>query len=65
MPTKYGFENSTGYCEAYANGTPAWDTHYEECGPAVDKYFWLNSLHPTHLVHKEVAKEAANALKSG
>lgn len=61
-PKKYGFENATGYCAAYANGTSEWDTQYEECGPAVDRYVWLNSLHPTHLVHKFVAREIAKVL---
>ncbi|KAI5855385.1 hypothetical protein BZA05DRAFT_370271 [Tricharina praecox] len=61
-PAKYGFENATGWCEEYSNGTPEWDTQYSECGPAVDKYVWLNNLHPTHLVHKEVAKAAAKVL---
>ncbi|RPA72828.1 hypothetical protein BJ508DRAFT_419279 [Ascobolus immersus RN42] len=62
QPAKYGFGNVTSYCDDYQNGTPAWDTYYEQCAIPVDQYFWLNSLHPTHKVHKEVAKRLARVL---
>ncbi|KAF8250070.1 hypothetical protein K440DRAFT_580807 [Wilcoxina mikolae CBS 423.85] len=61
-PTQYGFKNTTAYCDAYVNGTPEWNTFIPECGEPVDKYFWLNNLHPTHLVHQTTAKELAKVL---
>ncbi|KAK6350313.1 hypothetical protein TWF696_006544 [Orbilia brochopaga] len=59
---EWTFKNVTGYCDSYQNGTPQWDTLYPECVYPVDEYFWLNSLHPTHLVHNQVAKALAAAL---
>jgi hypothetical protein len=44
------------------SGTPEWNTFIPSCGVPVDKYFWLNDLHPTHLVHKTTAKELAKVL---
>lgn len=44
------------------SGTPAWDTFLPECNVPVDEYFWLNSLHPTHKVHKEVARRLVKQL---
>ncbi|RYP04654.1 hypothetical protein DL764_004316 [Monosporascus ibericus] len=57
--------NVTGYCEAYQNGTPAWDTLIESCGVPVNQYFWLNNLHPTYPIHDVVAKGVAEALAAG
>ncbi|KAI5806202.1 hypothetical protein EDC01DRAFT_138086 [Geopyxis carbonaria] len=61
-PASYGVANTTEYCEVYSNGTPEWDTYDPTCGVPVDEYFWLNSLHPTHTVHKEVARRIAKIL---
>ncbi|KAA8911026.1 GDSL lipase/esterase [Sphaerosporella brunnea] len=61
-PEQYGFKNAITYCSSYQNGTPEWNTFYPECGVPVDQYFWLNSLHPTHNVHKIIAAALANAL---
>ena len=41
-----GFVNTTGYNEAYANGTPLPNTQIAG-NPPVSSYLWLNSLHPT------------------
>ncbi|PSR77583.1 hypothetical protein PHLCEN_2v7773 [Hermanssonia centrifuga] len=46
-----GFVNSTGFCEAYQNGTPETNTQTAPCAP-VSSYFWLNTLHPLFTVHK-------------
>ncbi|KAI0665253.1 hypothetical protein C8Q70DRAFT_1049410 [Cubamyces menziesii] len=47
----FGFVNSTGFCDAYQNGTPETTTQIAPCAP-VSSYFWLNSLHPLFTVHK-------------
>ncbi|KAF3938128.1 hypothetical protein ABW19_dt0209152 [Dactylella cylindrospora] len=62
VTAEWTFNDVTTYCDAYQNGTPEWDTFIPECVYPVDEYFWLNSLHPTHYVHKEVAKELAAVL---
>ncbi|KAJ7758284.1 GDSL lipase/esterase [Mycena metata] len=50
----FGFVNSTGFCDAYQNGTPAQSTQIAPCAP-VSTYFWLNSLHPLFTVHSILA----------
>jgi phospholipase/lecithinase/hemolysin len=49
-----GFVNTTGFCEAYENGTPAIDTQVLPCAP-VANYFWLNTLHPLFTIHTIIA----------
>ncbi|KAF8969580.1 GDSL lipase/esterase [Flammula alnicola] len=49
----FGFVNTTGFCEAYENGTPSMTTQIAPCAP-VNNYFWLNTLHPLFTVHKFV-----------
>ncbi|EME46056.1 carbohydrate esterase family 16 protein [Dothistroma septosporum NZE10] len=56
------YKNTTGYCEAYENGTPSWYTKYDNCTYAVDEYFWLNTLHPTFRMHNVTAKQIAKQL---
>ena len=48
--------NTTDYCFYYENGTTSWYSHDKKCGPSVDEYFWLNSLHPTFRMHNATAK---------
>ncbi|KAL4244906.1 SGNH hydrolase superfamily protein [Abortiporus biennis] len=57
----FGFVNSTGFCDAYQNGTPGLNTLIPPCAP-VFSYFWLNSLHPLFTVHNILAKAIATAL---
>ncbi|KAI1310664.1 hypothetical protein F5Y03DRAFT_403046 [Xylaria venustula] len=68
-PTSYtqtaGLKNTTSYCAAYENGTPAEDTYDASCGVPVNEYFWLNTLHPTYTVHEVVAQEVADLLTAG
>ncbi|KZT23977.1 carbohydrate esterase family 16 protein [Neolentinus lepideus HHB14362 ss-1] len=59
----FGFVNSTGYCAAYANGTPGRTTQVEGCAP-VSTYFWLNTLHPVFTVHDILAKAISSALST-
>lgn len=59
----YGLKNTTGFCDKYQSGTPAWDTFDPVCGVRVDEYFWLNSLHPGYKVNKAFAKELSKFLK--
>ena len=61
-PQTAGYKNTTAYCDAYANGTPAWDSFNATCGVPVNQYFWLNSLHPTYPMHDVVAKEVVALL---
>jgi len=59
----FGFVNSTGYCEAYENGTPQMNTETAPCGP-VSTYFWLNTLHPLFTVHNILAKAIVTFLST-
>ncbi|TFK46654.1 hypothetical protein OE88DRAFT_1714903 [Heliocybe sulcata] len=59
----FGFFNSTGYCAAYENGTPARTTQVEGCAP-VSTYFWLNTLHPVFTIHDILAKAISTALST-
>ncbi|KAJ7150123.1 GDSL lipase/esterase [Mycena crocata] len=57
-----GFFNSTGYCEAYINGTASHATEIPPCS-AVSNYFWLNSLHPLFTVHDILAHAISTTLR--
>jgi len=59
----FGFSNSTGFCEAYQNGTPAESTQIAPCAP-VSTYFWLNSLHPLFTVHNAIAHAIATVISA-
>ncbi|KAK7038266.1 SGNH-hydro domain-containing protein [Favolaschia claudopus] len=59
----FGFTNSTGYCDAYQNGTPDISTQIAPCSP-VSTYFWLNSLHPIFTVHNALAHAITTALSA-
>ncbi|KAM5538131.1 hypothetical protein V8D89_008328 [Ganoderma adspersum] len=58
-----GFANSTGFCDAYQNGTPGATTQIPPCAP-VSSYFWLNSLHPLFTVHNILAHAVSTALSA-
>lgn len=58
-----GLKNVTGFCKAYANGTPTWTTKDPSCQYAVNEYLWLNDLHPTYPVHNATAASVAQFLK--
>lgn len=60
-----GLKNTTDFCAAYQNGTPAQDTLDPSCGVPVNQYFWLNNLHPTSAIHEVVAKGVADLLAAG
>lgn len=57
-------KNTTGYCDAYVNGTPKPDTFYPSCDYPADEYFWLNFLHPTSPIHAALASDIAQLLSS-
>ncbi|TFK68275.1 hypothetical protein BDN72DRAFT_684189 [Pluteus cervinus] len=57
----FGFVNSTGWCDAYQNGTPGRTTQVSPCAP-VSNYFWLNSLHPLFTVHESIAHAISTTL---
>ncbi|KAF5331030.1 hypothetical protein D9619_005261 [Psilocybe cf. subviscida] len=57
----FGFKNTTGYCDAYQNGTPSQSTQILPCAP-VSNYFWLNSLHPLFTIHNTLALAISSAL---
>ncbi|KAI0373068.1 hypothetical protein BV20DRAFT_938785 [Pilatotrama ljubarskyi] len=59
----FGFVNSTGFCEAYQNGTPETTTQVPGCAP-VSSYFWLNSLHPLFTVHNILAHAISTTLST-
>jgi phospholipase/lecithinase/hemolysin len=58
-----GFVNSTGFCEAYENGTPSITTQIAPCAP-VSQYFWLNTLHPLFTIHNIMAHAMATELSA-
>ncbi|KAF4780634.1 fungal cellulose binding domain-containing protein [Colletotrichum scovillei] len=60
-----GYKNTTGYCDAYKDGTTAQDTLIDSCTYPVNQYFWLNTLHPTYPIHDAVAETVASALEAG
>ncbi|KAF1945313.1 hypothetical protein EJ02DRAFT_338781 [Clathrospora elynae] len=57
-----GLKNVTGYCRAYANGTPTWYTKDASCKYPVNEYLWLNELHPTFPIHNATAASIAALL---
>lgn len=59
-----GYRNTTGYCVAYENGTPAEDTFDPSCGVPVNEYFWLNTLRPTYPMHDVLGQEIAAQLEA-
>ncbi|KAL2073938.1 hypothetical protein VTL71DRAFT_11264 [Oculimacula yallundae] len=59
------YRNTTSYCAEYQNGTPAVDTYVPACGIPVNRYFWLNSLHPTYPMHDVLAEQVSLLLKEG
>ncbi|TBU50290.1 hypothetical protein BD309DRAFT_849788 [Dichomitus squalens] len=59
----FGFVNSTGFCDAYQNGTPEPTTQTPPCAP-VSSYFWLNTLHPLFTVHNILAHALSTALSA-
>ncbi|KAK0381155.1 fungal cellulose binding domain-containing protein [Colletotrichum limetticola] len=60
-----GYKNTTGYCDAYKDGTTAQDTLIDSCTYPVNEYFWLNTLHPTYPIHDAVAETVTSALEAG
>jgi phospholipase/lecithinase/hemolysin len=58
------YQNMTNYCTAYEDGTASWYTYLPECGIAVDKYFWLNGVHPTFRFMNATAQAIATQLSA-
>jgi len=65
FPQTAAYKNTTDYCVAYENGTPAMDTFNATCGYPVNEYFWLNSLHPTYPMQDVLGQEVAKQLAFG
>jgi len=59
------YKNTTNFCVAYENGTPANNTLIASCGIPVNEYFWLNSLHPTYPMQQVLAQQVSLALAKG
>ncbi|THZ02257.1 hypothetical protein D6C85_07772 [Aureobasidium pullulans] len=62
-PQTCAYQNTTQYCEAYQNGTPTPTSFNATCGVSVDKYLWLNSLHPTFRMHEAIASQIVKLIK--
>ncbi|KAA1477376.1 hypothetical protein DENSPDRAFT_583185 [Dentipellis sp. KUC8613] len=62
-PRTFGYVNTTGFCDAYQNGTPNTATQIAPCAP-VSSYFWLNTLHPLFTVHGVVARAISTTLST-
>ncbi|MCJ1415091.1 hypothetical protein MMC32_001421 [Xylographa parallela] len=65
FPATALYKNTTGYCPAYANGTPQPNTFYPNCTYPVNEYFWLNSLHPTYPMQDVMASQIVKELNGG
>ncbi|PSK53167.1 RNA polymerase II-associated protein 1 [Elsinoe australis] len=59
------YEDVKTYCAAYQNGTPEWTSSDPSCPYPVDKYLWLNTLHPTFRIHNATAQAIAQQLSAG
>jgi len=55
--------NTTTYCVAYENGTPAENSFNASCGIPVNEYFWLNTLHPTYPMQDVIAQQVSLLLE--
>lgn len=66
QPETCPYVNTTAFCPAYEDGT-AGDSYafYPECGVSVDKYFWLNGVHPTFRIMNTTARLIAAQLSGG
>ncbi|KAI5241356.1 hypothetical protein E4T42_08016 [Aureobasidium subglaciale] len=62
-PQTCAYQNTTAYCQAYENGTPSPTSFDPGCGISVDKYLWLNSLHPTFRMHDAIASQIVKLIK--
>ncbi|RKL36646.1 hypothetical protein BFJ72_g8195 [Fusarium proliferatum] len=58
------YKDTETYCKAYQSGTDEIDTKLDECEYAANEYLWLNSFHPTSPMHKLLAKNVAQFLRS-
>lgn len=62
-PQTCPYQNTTTYCTAYENGTATSTTFDPSCGVSVDKYLWLNTLHPTFRMHEAIAAQIVKLIK--
>ncbi|KAG9581967.1 carbohydrate esterase family 16 protein, partial [Aureobasidium melanogenum] len=62
-PQTCPYQNTTNYCTAYENGTSTPTSFDPACGVSVDKYLWLNSLHPTFRMHQVIAEQIVKLIK--
>ncbi|KAF3206628.1 hypothetical protein TWF679_008672 [Orbilia oligospora] len=60
-PTRYGFENWTGYCASYAQPDVIWNYAKYGC-LSIDKYFWFNGGHITYRTHQIIAEDLKKAI---
>ncbi|KAH8197842.1 hypothetical protein TruAng_007989 [Truncatella angustata] len=59
------YKDTTSFCSAYKNGTPGWNTKYDECEYAANEYLWTNNFHPSQPAHQLLAKEIGDMLTRG
>lgn len=60
-----GFEVTTDTCEQYFFGATTPDYKDPKCPYSVDKYIWINPLHPSSKMHKTIARAVYDALSDG
>lgn len=60
-----GFKVTQDSCLGYAWGAPTPDYFDPQCAYSVDKYLWINPLHPSTRMHNAIAKAVVDALKAG
>ncbi|QIW99443.1 hypothetical protein AMS68_004961 [Peltaster fructicola] len=64
FPESCGFEVTTKFCPTYAFGAPSLTYLDPKCPHSIDKYFWMNDLHPTTRTHNMTAHAIAQALST-
>ncbi|OJD34287.1 lysophospholipase a [Diplodia corticola] len=58
---RYNIQNTTSYCESYAQPDILWNYAAYGCQP-ISEYFWFNSGHITFTVHEIIANELLKQL---
>lgn len=59
------FQDVSTFCAYYVFGAPTWNyTDSEHCEMGIDKYLWMNDLHPTTPVFNVTAEEIVRVMKS-
>ncbi|CAK4034549.1 carbohydrate esterase family 16 [Lecanosticta acicola] len=59
-----GFEDVNTFCNYYVFGAKEWNHKDPHCDKSIDKYLWMNDLHPTTPVFNVTAQEIVRVMTS-